>query len=113
MSARTACMAHLLVVDTSRGLQVEAALHGEPEHAHHIEVLASCAAGPSAQVTAVMLPPRIRHSDLAACPTQACLAGCLAQCVLRIGRQSRTCDISRVYREEGREASHCRSRLQP
>ena len=52
MSVRTVCMAHLLIIDTSRGLQVEAALHGEAEHAHHIEVLASCTAGLSAQVMA-------------------------------------------------------------
>ena len=47
VSAKAACMAHLLVVDTSRGLQVEAALHGEAEHTHHIEILASCKAEPS------------------------------------------------------------------
>ena len=41
---KAACMAHLLIVDAGRGLQVEAALHREAEHAHHIEVLASCTA---------------------------------------------------------------------
>ena len=37
---------YLLVVDTSRCLQVEAALDGEPKHAHHIEVLACCTVTP-------------------------------------------------------------------
>lgn len=97
VSARAACMAHLLVVDTSGGLQVEAALHREAEHAHHIEVLASCTPGPSSQLTAEVLRPCTRHSDLAACPMQACLASCLNWRILRSGRQSRTCEIRRVY----------------
>lgn len=35
---------YLLIVDTSRCLQVEAALYRKPKHADHIEVLARCAA---------------------------------------------------------------------
>ena len=33
---------YLLVVDPRRCLQVETALHWEAEHAHHIQILASC-----------------------------------------------------------------------
>ena len=69
MSAKAARMAYLLVVDTGRGLQVEAALHREAEHAHHVEVLASCAAGPATQVTAEVLRPCTVHTEHAAHPT--------------------------------------------
>lgn len=46
--------AHLLIVHAGSCLQVEAPLHGEPEHAHHCKVLACCSSKESAQSASVI-----------------------------------------------------------